>query len=545
MNWNPFKRQPKPCLVCLERERDLAVVRALLAQTLVRLDAAERTRCRDKALIGSLEKIATQAAGQASALAALIDAVSAEQTATRARFQKLTPHPRAVLSRVLEGDDHFTPHLDWNSGAKEYLNLNLSRSNNDLSSLMRDFFATRTNIDSTIAWRQLEAGIRGTGVVLGRGPQSGISPTGSEVLIGTSDSIQAAIDANPAGTSFRLAVGTHTISTGIIPKAGNTFIGYYGAIIDGTGWSSTDVTVGGFQAHNIDVDNVTIKNLTIQHMPMRAIHAFGATASGWTVDHCALINSHTGIQICQSSTVSNNVITGNIGPDPNDPTPAQRGGGYIVYQANNITFSNNEIGNCGPEQKIVDGDNCNFTDNYVHDNYSEGIWYDTDCTGAVISGNTVENNGGSGIEYEVCENASIYNNTLTDNLFANIFISCSKGIEIYSNTLTGSPRSIWYFLDCDRVGTGAISADLYNVNSHDNTITLTDANPGTYASTLSFLGTCDASERTPYKDGTKLLVWQNNHYHVVNQVHNNFYFDGEKSWSGWQAIPQDSTGDIS
>ena len=72
------------------------------------------------------------------------------------------------------------------------------------------------------------------------------------------DSIQAATTANPAGTTFTLNPGVYTLSSSIVPKSGNSYLGVSGAILDGTGWVTTDSTQGAFRAHNVDINTVTI-----------------------------------------------------------------------------------------------------------------------------------------------------------------------------------------------------------------------------------------------------------------------------------------------
>jgi hypothetical protein len=81
-------------------------------------------------------------------------------------------------------------------------------------------------------------------------PDTTTVPAPSDVMAGTCSggvlvepgaSIQAAIDANPSGTSFRLAPGIHR-NQRVIPKANNRFCGF-GAVMDGgrvlTGWKSS------------------------------------------------------------------------------------------------------------------------------------------------------------------------------------------------------------------------------------------------------------------------------------------------------------------
>ena len=56
----------------------------------------------------------------------------------------------------------------------------------------------------------------------------------------------------------------HSLTSSIVPKTGDTFIGEYGAILDGTGWTTSDDTQAAFRAHNQDIDYVTIRNLVIR-----------------------------------------------------------------------------------------------------------------------------------------------------------------------------------------------------------------------------------------------------------------------------------------
>ena len=46
--------------------------------------------------------------------------------------------------------------------------------------------------------------------------------------------IQAALDANPAGTAFRLRPGTHRITSALDPKVGQQLVGSYGAVLSGS-----------------------------------------------------------------------------------------------------------------------------------------------------------------------------------------------------------------------------------------------------------------------------------------------------------------------
>ena len=104
----------------------------------------------------------------------------------------------------------------------------------------------------------------------GVGPQSTITcPAGAvDIVPGTSiPTIQSSIDV-PGATTFCFRAGVHYLTSSITPKTGNTFVGEYGAILDGTGWTTTDDTAGGVPSSRTqDIDYVTIRNLVIRNMP--------------------------------------------------------------------------------------------------------------------------------------------------------------------------------------------------------------------------------------------------------------------------------------
>ena len=108
----------------------------------------------------------------------------------------------------------------------------------------------------------------------GPGPQPGIACPAGAVDISPGTTIQAAVNLMRATPRSVCRAGMHSLSSSITPKTGNTFVGEYGAILDGTGWTTTDDTQAAFRAHNQDIDYVTIRNLVIRNMPQRGIHAY-------------------------------------------------------------------------------------------------------------------------------------------------------------------------------------------------------------------------------------------------------------------------------
>jgi parallel beta-helix repeat protein len=377
------------------------------------------------------------------------------------------------------------------------------------------------------------------------GPQPTIACPADAVVVPPGASIQEAVDAHPRYTTFCLKAGTHTIASAITPHTGDTFVGEYGAILDGTGWTTTDPDQGAFRAHNEDIDRVTIRNLVIRHMPQKGIHASYSESSDWTIEYNELTANQVGVGAPNHSFVSRNYIHHNTS------------GGYSAYRATGTTFESNEIANNGSEQKIVQSQRVTFRDNFVHDNQADGIWYDSDNVDAVIEGNQVARNGREGISYEVSGRGVIRNNTIRGSAGTGIFISTSKDVEISGNTLVDNHRGVQYFLNCEAVGGGSFGFDLANDTSHDNVVTVSTAD-GAYANGLSYLSRCPAASVAPYLDGSKRLTFARTKY-VVPSPSGRYWFWGLngissltdllhrgpgtlKSWSEWQALGQDTTG---
>ena len=329
------------------------------------------------------------------------------------------------------------------------------------------------------------------------------------------DNIQAAVTANPTGTTFTLNPGTYPLTSAITPKSGQSFIGPTTrlAILDGTGWPFTgDLNQGAFRGHNQAITNVTLRNLTIQHMPMRAVHAFSGTAN-WLVDGCDLLYNRNAVRVAAASTVRQCRILYNTGDDTN-PNPNLQGGGYGCYQATGCLFDDNEIAFNGPEQKFFESTNNTFTNNWFHDS-DHGIWFDG-CDGCTASGNTIEDCR-IGIEYEISRTASLHHNLIRRCSHSGIFISCAYGAVTNDNVIEDCFRAIQYFLDCARAGTVTglgFAHDLKDNSTNTNTIRVPATANATATSLVLLTGTCNAAAIALYTSATKNLRFQGNRYRV-------------------------------
>lgn len=276
------------------------------------------------------------------------------------------------------------------------------------------------------------AQICGNNAILGGGPTT--APTGA-ITVPAGDN--SSVNFNQSGKTFWFAAGTHTLGTSaygqIVPGSNSTYIGAPGAIIDGQGLnhSAFDGTATG----------VTIKYLTIQDFGTRSPNTLTTPSSdmnnegtvnhdsghNWTIEYSTVqYNGGAGVFGGTGTTIEYNCLYKN----------AQYG--FSLYEAdssgndatiNNVVIDHNEISTNDTYdwESHIDGCGCTgggkfwmvngaaFTNNYVHDNLSDGMWADTNNVGFDVEGNYFSNNEGPAVEYEISYNILIKNNTFVSN----------------------------------------------------------------------------------------------------------------------------------
>jgi len=373
------------------------------------------------------------------------------------------------------------------------------------------------------------------------GPQRDIACPAGAVDVRPGTDIQHVVDDYPSRTAFCLKAGVHAITSAITPKSGNVFVGEYGAVLDGTGWKTTDRTQGAFRAHNQDIDDVTIRNLVIRNMPQKGIHAFRDFADRWTIEYNEIASNQTGLSYPNHSVVRNNHIHHNVG-NPSSSDPAERGGGYGGYRAIETILDTNEIAYNGPEQKVMESVNVTFRNNFVHHNAGDGIWYDGGNPGALIENNRVEDNQRNGIFYEASNGGVIRNNAVRRSGDTAVFISASQNVEIDHNQLEANVRGVVYFIDCALTGPSR-GLDLSNSSAHDNTIRV-GTQRGAIASGFAYPGHCRSTELAAYLNGSKNLTFSRNTYYVPSLTGSYWLWNGSKPWSEWRSLRHDLDGVI-
>ena len=157
----------------------------------------------------------------------------------------------------------------------------------------------------------------------------------------------------------------------------------------------------------------------------------------------------------------------------------------IVLENSELSYNNTAGYNWAWEAgatKWVHTDGLVVRNNYVHDNYGNGLWTDGFNINTVYEGNVVEDNYGAGIEHELGYAAVIRNNQIRRNAFAHpyaaegymsgILIAEARDVEVYGNTVENNASGI-VALQQDRIGDQCgigVNNEVANLFVHDNTI---------------------------------------------------------------------------
>jgi parallel beta-helix repeat protein len=360
----------------------------------------------------------------------------------------------------------------------------------------------------------------------------------AQVVVYPGQSIQAAVNGHPTGTTFLLKAGTHK-NQRVVPKSGDVFLGEAGTVLDGGGTVPFAFEVGSSYP-----SNVTVKGLVIQHYApgtrRGAVNA-GDNArrtTGWVVSNCEIRdNVGAGLKFGDQMQVLNNYI------HHNDQIGAVGGGDGILFEGNEVAYNNPawhyqfgfELGGI----KFAYTDRLVARGNYVHDNNGPGMWTDFNNINSLIEGNRVVNNAGTGIFHEISYAAVIRNNVATGNGFkktglygGGIMVSASPDVEVYGNTVTGNAMGIGAE-QADRSSFPAFYGPhlVKNLYVHDNTV------------------------RTAGQTGIHQIIGTNSIYTSWNNrfQHNTytglaanrapfFWMNGKKTVSQWKGYGQDLTG---
>jgi parallel beta-helix repeat protein len=322
--------------------------------------------------------------------------------------------------------------------------------------------------------------------------------------VAPSQSIQAAVDANPTGTTFLLQSGTYRMQS-VQPKSGDAFIGQTGTVMSGarvlTGWTQAGSawSVGG-QTQNEPFYGQCMsdhplcsqpEDLFIDRVLITAVGSQSAVVPGtWFFDHTAntisIGDNPAGHQIETSVTptafngLADHVTIRNMtiqmyaselqsgtiqaGPRPggwpdggngwllqdltvrwNHGVGIAMGNGTIVrrVQANqngNLGLSGTSASGGLVDQSEIAGNNTVGVDS----GWSVGgAKWAGDYNNLVVQNTSAHDNKGPGLWVdESCYNSTFTNNTVTNNTNAGIFIEISYKALVQGNTVTNNGLAV-------------------------------------------------------------------------------------------------------
>jgi parallel beta-helix repeat protein len=261
---------------------------------------------------------------------------------------------------------------------------------------------------------------------------AGIGSAVAQVTIAPGQSIQAAVAAAPAGTTFNLGAGTYS-GAPFSPKSGDSFIGAAngGTVFNGAGQSSPMVNGG--------ASNVTFQNVTTTGFNTPAQVAPIQTASGWKLINVTSTNnagaglylSGRGVLV-QGGSFSNNGQVGIDGSFANGSTVKD-----ATISGNNT--AGYDTGWDAGGIKVTNTANLTVTGNTVQNNTGNGIWADISSSNWTITDNGVAGNTGNGIMYEISHGATISNNLVANNQGSAVYVSNSDGVTATGNGIVVPP----------------------------------------------------------------------------------------------------------
>ena len=248
----------------------------------------------------------------------------------------------------------------------------------------------------------------------------------------------------PVNTTYWFAPGVHTMLTGLYgaydainPGNGDTFTGAPGAILNGEAFN--------YEAFGGTGENVLIEYLTVTNFNTPGGQGAVSAYTDWDIEYSTVEDTvpGSGVYLGTNDVADDNCITQN-GQE-----------GFAAYGTadissltggvQNVTVDNNEISyndtcnweavssfpitppsgctgagqysgcGCSGAGKFWRTDVSYFEDNYVHNDYAVGAWWDTLDTGMTVTGNYFANEYAVAIVVEISYNGDIAGNVFVDN----------------------------------------------------------------------------------------------------------------------------------
>lgn len=344
-----------------------------------------------------------------------------------------------------------------------------------------------------------------------------------------------------------LAVGSVSgvNSTGKFYSSGGTI-----TLFDNPAGHKVEVSVTPI-AFNPSASTVTIRNLVVEKFSTPAqTGAIGGqlgSAVGWTIQNVEVrLNHGIGVSLPRGSALQSSYLH-----DNGEMGMGSGSGAFGMIVTDNELSRNNYAGyDCGWEcggAKMGDVHTTTLRGNHVHHNRGKrapGLWCDEDCTDITFDANSIHDNPGPGIFYEISCRAVISGNQVSGNGFNDlgwfwadaILISASHHVEVFGNTLTDNFQGIVGVNQNRSTGTQCGPRIINHLNVHDNATTLSARSDGAAALVT------DSGLNQIFTDANA-NKWSRNSYHLGNVAQAWFNWAGaDKSAVQWQSTGQDVDG---
>jgi hypothetical protein len=288
-------------------------------------------------------------------------------------------------------------------------------------------------------------------------------PAGAVVVEPVDEGVQRATAANPAGTTFWLAPGTHTLGDDefgqVMPKDGNVYLGAPGAVLDGQGNNRYAFTG---EAKDVVLRNLTVRAFAAPRDEGVVNHDSG---DGWLIEHNTIEeNRGAALMAGNRQVVRGNCLRANGQYGINAYKPG--GLADLLVEGNEITGNNTDDWEtqspgcgCTGGVKFWAVDGADVRGNWVHANRGAGLWADTNNNDFLIENNLIEDNDAEGLFYETSYNAEVRGNVFRGNTVVQGRRFADRGDDfpvgtVYVSESGGEPR---------------IAARTDRLDIHDNT----------------------------------------------------------------------------
>lgn len=287
---------------------------------------------------------------------------------------------------------------------------------------------------------------------------------GQEVMVPAGADIQQAINATAEGTTFTLSVGNWSLSSALVPKNGDSFIG---AGEGQTVLQAADSRINGFDSRS-KVTDVQITGLTVQGFSEGI-----RTGSGWSVRDVEAAYNVIGIHMFgDSAVVSRCYVHHNkqFGVHGTASAGQQLLSSDVSYNHTDASISSGYAAGAkwlGATGVLVQGNN-------IHDNYAHGLWLDNEVQGATVTGNSLLHNADAGLKVEISSGTVVEGNLIEGNGEFAIDVMNSHDTLVRGNTMVAAASEVYVFrfLGNGRSNSAGNEYSNFNNRAEFNTITL-------------------------------------------------------------------------